>query len=68
MLKHLEKYLSGKQITIISEKNVAIEKKNILKKINLKFRYPKFSISRKIAFYIFSVIKCETFGVKRSIS
>ena len=32
MLKHLEKYLSGKQITIISEKNVAIEKKKYSEK------------------------------------
>ena len=40
---------------------------NILRKISLQFQNLKLSISCKIAFYIFFVIKCETFEVKRSI-
>ena len=40
---------------------------NILRKMSLQFQNVKLSISCKIAFYIFFVIKCETFEVKRSI-
>ena len=48
-------------------KNVAADKKYILRQVRLKFQNPKISISCRIAFYIFFVIKCETFGVKKSI-
>ena len=50
-----------------SKKNVTTDKKHILRKPSLKFQNPKFSFSCRIALYIFFVIKCETFGVKRSI-
>ena len=50
---------------INSVKNVPTDKKYDLRKMSLKIENPKFSISCKIAFYIFFVIKCETFGVKR---
>ena len=67
MLKPNEICLRWKQITIISEKNFATDEKYILRKMSWKFENPKFSISNKIGFFIFFVIKCETFGVKRSI-
>ena len=51
----------------IFRKNVATDRNYILRKMNLKFQNSKFSISRRIAFYIFFVVKCETFAVKRSV-
>ena len=42
-------------------KQVAKDKKYILGKMDLKFQNPKFSISCKIAFYIFFAIKRKTF-------
>ena len=60
MLKPNETCFRRKQITIISEKNVAtsksIYKKYILRKISLKFQNSKTNISCKVAFYIFFVI------------
>ena len=35
--------------------------------MGLKFQNPKFKISCKTAFNIFFIIKCENFGVNRSI-
>ena len=39
--------------------NVATEKKYILRKVGLKFQNPKISISCKLSFSVFFVIKCE---------
>ena len=47
--------------------NLATDEKCILTKMDLKFRNPEFKISCEIALYIFFVIKCETFGVNRSM-
>ena len=52
MLKPNETCLRHKQITIFSEKNVATDKKYILRKISLKFQNSKSNISCEIAFYI----------------
>ena len=51
----------------IFRKNVATDRNYILRKMNLKFKNPIFSISCKTAFYIFFARKCETFGVKRLV-
>ena len=59
ILKTNEACLRGKQITVIL-KNVATNKKYILRKMCLKFENPNFRISQKIAFYRFLVTKCET--------
>ena len=45
-------------------RNVATDKKYVLKKISLKFQNPKYSISCKMVFHLFFVIKCKTFGAK----
>ena len=47
-------------------KNVATTEKCILRKMGLKFGNPKLNISCKKALYIL-FIKCEPFGVKRSM-
>ena len=44
-------------------RNVATNKKYILRKMDLEFQNPKFSISCKITFYIIFAIKCKTFKV-----
>ena len=56
-----------KMQTELSEKNVATDKKHILRKINLKFQNSKSGISCKIAFYILFCYKLELLGVKRSM-
>ena len=53
----------GKQITIIWEKNVATDKKYILRTIGLKFWNPKFKTFSKVAHFkianfIIFFIKC----------
>ena len=55
------------KITIISEKNVATDKKYILRRMGLEFQNPKFQLSCKIALHTIFGIKCEPFGVKRSM-
>ena len=67
MRKPNERCWRCKQNIIISEKNVAADKKYILRKMGLKLQNSKSNISCKIAFCIFFVTKCELFGVKRSM-
>ena len=45
-------------------KNIAGSTKYILRKIDLKLRNPKFN---NLCSIIFCVIKCEPFGIKRSM-
>ena len=49
------------EITITFKKNIVIDKKYILRKMNLKFQNPKFNILLSII--IFCVIKCKSWGL-----
>ena len=49
------------EITITFEKNIVIDKKYILRKMNLKFQNPKFNIL--LNSIIFCVIKCKSWGL-----
>ena len=56
MLKPNAACLKHKQVTIILEKNITIDKKYILRKFSLKSRNSKSNMLSKIVFYMFSVI------------
>ena len=56
MLKANKTYLGCKQITMISEKNIATDKKYILRKMGSKFQNPRFRISlQNRILYIFFI-------------
>ena len=64
MLKPNEKYLRCKQIANYFRKNVATDKKYILRRMNLKFQNSKSDISCKIEFYIFFFINCNSLELR----
>ena len=47
------------------QKNVATDKKYILRKMSLKFKDSKSDISCKIKFYIFFIINCNPLELRR---
>ena len=65
MVKPDKNYLRCKQIINFFRKNVASDKKYILRKMSLNFQNSKCDISCKIEINIFFYYKLELFGVKR---